>query len=182
MIINMSRRHVYILAAGLVVIIVIAAVAFLSFGNPQSNTAPEQTQNGTGTNVVTREAPPSNVVVPDTGTTNVPTGVAVPESVSPSQTGSSQDLRTFAIQANAGAFIPDTVIMKKGDTVHINITAVDRDYDFTQPDYGANGIKIPKGTTKAIDFDGTAPGKFMFYCSSCGGPTKGPVGYIIITN
>ena len=179
----MSRKNVGILVAVLVVILIFIIV-FSSHKTPGGNSIFYQGQNqgASAPGPVTREAAPTNVTVPNANATSTPADVAVPQSVTPAHAGGSADLRVFSLRADGGAFTPNTVIIKKGDTVHINITAVDRAYDFTQPDYGFNAIKIAKGSTVDIPFDGTAAGKFTFYCSSCGGPTQGPVGYIIISN
>ena len=67
----------------------------------------------------------------------------------------------------------------RGETVNLSVTAVDANYSFTQPDYGFNDM-IAKGKTQTIQFQAMASGNFSFYCSSCGGPLKGPVGHIII--
>ena len=39
---------------------------------------------------------------------------------------------------------------------------------------------IAQGATQRIQFGATAEGKFIFYCKSCGGPSQGPVGYLVI--
>ena len=129
---------------------------------------------------VTREAPPRNVVVPDVGAENVPENVAVPESVSPAAPHRGDaSFRSFNVSINGGKFEPDTVIVKMGDTARINVTAVDGDYDYFQPDYGFK-VRLAQGETKFTQFDATAAGKFTIFCESCGGPDRGPVGYLIV--
>ena len=88
--------------------------------------------------------------------------------------------RSFNINVENNAFVPGTVIVKQGDTVNLEITAVDATYAFTQIDYGLNA-SIAKGTTRTIQFQALQTGNFTFFCGSCGGPSKGPVGHIIIT-
>ena len=83
------------------------------------------------------------------------------------------------MKAENNSFIPDTVVVNKGDVVHIDLTAVDKDYAFTQPDYGFDS-PIAKGKTRAIEFQAVAGGKITFFCKICGGPEKGPVGYLIV--
>ena len=141
-------------------------------GIPAAGTAPAQ--NGP----VTRGAAPSNVMVPDSASSSVPSNVAKPQLVAPTRPNSDARFRSFSIGVSSSGFVPDTVIVKVGDTVHLVITAVDKDYDFAQPDYGFN-VALLKGQAKVVEFQATAEGKFTFYCKSCGGPAKGPVGYII---
>lgn len=127
----------------------------------------------------TRETVPSNVVVPGATSTNVPANVAKPQVIGPANPNNTASFRSFSITISGSAFTPNTVIVKVGDTAHINFTAVDKNYDFTQPDYGFN-VSIPKGQTKLVEFSATAEGKFTFYCKTCGGPSSGPVGYIVV--
>lgn len=105
----------------------------------------------------TRQPAPQNATVPD----------------------DSLKVRNFSVSVSGNQFSPNTVVAKVGDTVHFTVTAIDKDYDFTQPDYGFR-VLLPKGKPKAIEFQATADGKFAFYCTSCGGPSKGPVGYLVI--
>lgn len=128
---------------------------------------------------VTRETAPEDIIVPGKGEEGVSENVAVPEIVSSANPTSDASYRSFSISAEDGKFQPNTVIVEQGDVVNLNITAVDRDYDFTQPDYGFKE-SIPKGTSKRIQFGATASGKFTFFCSVCGGPEEGPIGFIII--
>lgn len=128
---------------------------------------------------VTREAAPQNVVVPSKDSKGVPQNVALPTNVSPASQTSDASFRGFSIKADNNEFIPNTVIVRQGDVADITVTAVDKDYDWSQPDYGFK-TPIPKGTSKRIQFGATASGKFTFFCSVCGGPQKGPVGYLIV--
>ena len=145
-------------------------------GNPSvSNSKQSVSQSETVTSV------PANVTVPNIGDKNIPQDVAVPQIQSAAAPQSSASYRSFAISVNNNQFTPSTVIAKVGDTVDLEITAVDKNYDFTQPDLGLTQT-IAQGATKKVQFAPMASGKFTFYCASCGGPDKGPIGYIIVTN
>lgn len=126
---------------------------------------------------------PSNAVAPDEGaaTTSVTGGAAVPVAQAPAAPDSTASYRGFSISIAKNAYSPSTVIVNQGDTVNLSITARDGNYGFAQPDYGLNAA-INKGQTKTIQFQALQSGKFTFYCGSCGGPSKGPVGYIIVTS
>lgn len=126
----------------------------------------------------TRAPVSSNVAVP--GTTSTVSGdVAKPSVVAEAAPGSTAKIRIFAISVSGGRFTPDTVIVNVNDRVHLNITAVDKDYDFYQPDYGLFTV-LPKGVSKAVEFQASAADKYTFYCKSCGGPKSGPVGYVVV--
>lgn len=166
-----------------IAVIVVAAVGILLFtkGVPQAGltTAPAgNAPKAAPSGPVTREAAPANVVVPSQTSKDVPQNVALPEVVAgnPNQDSS---FRSFDIKADGDKFTPDTAIVRQGDTLNMNVTAVDKDYDVFQPDYGIK-VKIPKGATEKVQFQATDSGKFLFYCVLCGGPSKGPTGYIII--
>lgn len=106
--------------------------------------------------------------------------IAKPENVSPASQVSNSSIRTFElIVAENNKFNPEFITAYKGDVVDFYIKAVDKDYDFYQPDYGYKQI-IKKGEQKRIQFQVATEGKFIFYCESCGGPDKGPIGYIIV--
>jgi Cupredoxin-like domain len=121
----------------------------------------------------------STVAVPDASSKNGPSNVAVPGVVVPAGRNTVSNERVFSVKVQNGAFVPDTVIVNQYDTVRISFQALDRDYDFVQPDMGLSS-KLPMGVERIIEFSGVTAGKFTFYCSSCGGPGKGPLGYIIV--
>lgn len=89
------------------------------------------------------------------------------------------NFRSFSLSVSSNEFSPSNVIAYIGDTVRLNITAKDKDYDFYQPDYGLSK-QLPKGVAALVEFQVTAAGKYTFYCKSCGGPAKGPVGYVVV--
>lgn len=184
----MTKKSIAVIVAAVVIFIGILVWASLK-GTPGTGSLGGDGGTPQDTGPVTRENLPRNVVivVPDTQSTNVPEGVAVPDTVAPAggaQRGDSK-FRSFDIKISGTKFDPDTVIVTIGDTVRISATAVGGDYDLSQPDYG---FRIPQksaeilksGETQSVQFDATAEGKFMFYCQSCGGPDKGPVGYLVV--
>jgi len=126
----------------------------------------------------TRSEASGNIQVPEKDSV-VPEGVAKPTFTAPASAKTDADIRKFLIEAKGGEFIPSTVIVRQGDSVRIEVTAVDREYDFIQPDYGLRAV-MRRGETKTIAFGATAPGKFIFYCERCGGPAKGPIGEIVV--
>lgn len=122
---------------------------------------------------------PSDTKIPELGATDVAAGVAVPTNVTAAAPGVDAKFRGFTVNIEGDKFSPETIIVKQGDTTSIKFTSVDKAYDFTQPDYGLF-TSIPKGVTKLVEFGGVNPGKYTYYCKSCGGPEKGPVGYIVV--
>jgi heme/copper-type cytochrome/quinol oxidase subunit 2 len=181
-------KNVWIAVGAVIVLVVVILIftkaapqgfLFPSPGNAPS--VPGATQaSSTKPSVVTRSAVPTNVTVPNKGDANVPSNVAVPQVEGPASPLGNAHYRSFNITVANGQFSPDTVAVNLGDTVNLEVAASGQSYDFTQPDYGMK-VQIPAGVTKQVQFSATATGKFLFYCSSCGGPASGPTGYLIVT-
>lgn len=175
---------------GIVAVVVVVGVIAYYFATgtpiPQSGMAGGQAngtssaQGGGMASSTTAQPLPSggaNLVVPSENATSVPQGVAAPTVVASGSISGTTSFRSFNVTETATAFTPATIIVNQGDTVHINLTAEGGAYDFTQPDLGLK-LALKSGQTKLVQFDAVSSGKFTFYCSSCGGPAKGPVGYI----
>jgi heme/copper-type cytochrome/quinol oxidase subunit 2 len=181
-----QKKIIIGVAVAVVVIVIVAAVSVFLMNGSQKNAPSAAGNNPQTTNTpapaapVTRLPVPTNVVVPEAGAQNLPADVAVPKVESVSAPGADTKYRSFNIIVQNGQFLPSTIAVNLGDTVNLQIGAVGGDYDFTQPDYGLK-VSLPDGESKQTGFEATAAGKFVFYCSSCGGPAKGPVGYLIVT-
>ncbi len=132
-----------------------------------------------GVSVPTRADVLPGVVVPEPGG-NVPDGVAKPEGVKPTMPGGLVDRRNIQeIKVLGDKFEPSTIIVYRNEVVDINFLAVDKNYDFTQPEYSMS-VPLQKGRGRLVEFQALAVGDFVFYCASCGGPKNGPVGHFIV--
>ena len=183
---NENNKKIVIGVGIAVVVVILAFVVFsgkggnVNTGNKSGGTAAVGGKAGEPVKSATREAVSSNVTVPDaSASSTVPANVAKPAIVTQAAPGSTSKFRSFSLSVTGGKFVPETVIVNAGDTVHINITATDKDYDFYQPDYGLS-TSLPKGIQKVVEFQATAQDKYTFYCQACGGPSKGPVGYVTV--
>ncbi len=173
----------------ILVVVVVLIIGFIIFSsqkdNPQNPNSLTPAGDNTQTNSETPinpNPPPTvtqapNVAVPNTDSTKLPPNVARPESVIPSGTAA---FRTFVVRAEAGKFTPDTLIVNNRDVVRVKLSSIDKDYDFTLPDYGLVNYFVKKGQSLTIEFGASGSGKYTFYCITCGGPEKGPVGYLIV--
>lgn len=140
---------------------------------------------GTSTSTATSTSPrpktvlpvPSGTVVPGVNSTTSP-DVAKPTSVKPLG-GGGLSSRTFSVSVNKDVVTPQEVDMYVLDDVKITFSAVDKDYTFTQPDLGLTWT-VPRGGSKMVPMQFANVGKFIYYCASCGGPSKGPVGYFVV--
>ncbi len=162
----------------LITIIVVVVLVILIFSSSNISNKVRRPEKKDGEFVTMQNSPP-NVVVPEKDSQNLPENIAKPEVFYELTRRPGTGLRVFNITIEGDTFKPDTVIVNEFDRVKINLTAVDKDYDFTQPDIG-RPMKIRKGTTEFAEFQALGGKKFTFYCTLCGGPEKGPVGNIII--
>ncbi|TSC82059.1 MAG: Uncharacterized protein G01um101420_589 [Parcubacteria group bacterium Gr01-1014_20] len=168
----MNKRSIIIAA---VVVIVLVILVFFSSNISNKVRRPEKKDG----EFITMQNSPPNVVVPEKDSQNLPENIAKPEVFYEQERRPGTGLRVFSITIEEDTFKPDTVIVNEFDRVKINLTSVDKDYDFTQPDSG-RPMKILKGTTEFVEFQAQGGKKLTFYCTLCGGPEKGPIGNIII--
>lgn len=178
-----KKRLALEIGLGVLVIALGAALVFV-----MNKKAPAVSQNNgsvpTGeespTESKTRLPVPAGATVPEVGGGNAG-GAATPTVVRPSGPGADSSIREFRINIDKNAFSPDAIALYVGDVAHINFTAVDKPYEIVQPDNGYR-LSIPKGGSKLLEGQFNQAGKFILYCSSCGGPEKGPVGYITVVS
>ena len=179
---HMTKRNLYLVFGILALLVIVLGAGWFMLREKDSNLADPATQDSPAAEEEdsrTKAAVPQGTSVPEVGS-SVPDNVAAPQIVKPSAPGAESQLREYeTIEVRGDVFTPDTVIVSQGDFAHFNIVAVDKNYDFYQPDYGLR-TALSRGETKLIEFKARSSGKFMFYCSSCGGPDRGPVGYIVV--
>lgn len=192
----MNNNKKIILALGLIIILALSALILwqLKFGNQplapvvevgnqfvpdasQSSSTPRDWEE-----TDTRKAVLEGVVVPEMNTIvpeNLKNQIAVPTASVPVAEGLSAQIRIFSIKAEADKFIPEKIIVNQGDTVHIEFTAVDKNYDLTLSGYSMKQT-LKQGETKPLEFQALKDGDFIYYCSVCGGLQSGPQGHIIV--
>jgi len=186
------NRQSGVIFLGLIIIIVLVLLVVINPGqnfrggagtviNPANNPASSQVSVPTSTESTGFRTPvPANTVVPEvnaTLTVEQAKVVAVPKVVVPAAAQSSAHYRSFDIQGTGGIFVPSQITAYLGDRVHINLTAVDKDYDLFFPSYGMM-LSAKKGETKFLEFAAMFEGSFDYYCNACGGlsgPAKGKI-------
>lgn len=167
-----------VVVVSVLAILVIAGISIAIFSGKNPATPDVSGVNG-GSKVPepskTASSVPGNAVVLDPNSKDAAAPVAV-KSLS-GKTG--VDDRTFNISLSGNALTPSNISIYLYDLVNINFTS-DRDLDFIQPDLGLSWNVRAGQTTTIKNFQGVMSGKFLYYCKSCGGPDKGPVGYFTI--
>ena len=87
-------------------------------------------------------------------------------------------LKEFKITAKQFAFEPETIELKKGDSVRLIITSTDVPHGFSVPEYGINE-RLNPGQPVSIEFIADKEGTFTSFCSVfCGsghGKMKGKI-------
>ena len=94
--------------------------------------------------------------------------LTTPKAEAPANPNPSSDskMRFFDLKATVSGFSPSTITVNKGDTIHINFTAVDSDYDFNIPYLPYNYPVVNKSQSKELIFDTITPGTFVFQCQN----------------
>mgnify|MGYP001567345798 CR=1 FL=1 len=169
----------YLIIAAAIAILIFLAVSIYRARKPTPSVSQQPSPPTTEATSQTRLEVPKNITVPDSNQTTTAPDIAKPVSVSPATPQGDRSLRKFEIRAEENKFKPKEIIAYEKDIVQIKVTAVDKDYDWVQPDYGFN-VKIAKGTTKTIEFQVTTVGKYVFYCEACGGLNSTAVGYVTV--
>ena len=183
----MSQNKKIILAAGIIIVVGLAVFYGIKAGwwvklnVPFLNNiaSPTDTSDSENSAFPTRQDAPKNVEVPEPGSSGQSADIAVPEISVEAAPGVAAKLRIFNIAASGGKYSPSTIIVRTGDTVHINFTAEDDTYDIVFPDYGLRQ-QAKKGETKVIEFGATIDGQFAFHCeNAC--PNGKAQGTLIVT-
>jgi heme/copper-type cytochrome/quinol oxidase subunit 2 len=177
----MSKKN--ILTIIIVLVIIILAIVLI---NSKSESPVKQEEKNFEEEIIseeqgslTKQEVPENITVPELNETPVDENVAVPLTVSQAAPGVTAMLRRFEIKAENDEFSPSEIIVNQNDTIHIDFTAVDKEYDMTLPDYGMKAVAA-KGETKVFEFQAVGSGKFLYYCDSCGGIESKTQGHITI--
>lgn len=193
---NKSRKNLLIVGLIIIVALLVAIVLLKPAQKPANISNGTETNNQVQTNEpatpqnVTasqqdqfRNEVPADVKVPSVNeklTDAQKKEIAVPTVVTPAAPGVTTQFRSFNISGDQGKFFPSKIIGRMGDTMHINFTASDKDYDIVFPSYNMKAT-ARKGETKVLEFQAVQEGDFTFYCQLCGGLTSGTTGHVIIT-
>lgn len=137
-------------------------------------------QDGSQTTSTTRGEVTNDLMVPDVGA-QVSGEIAVPTSVVDAAPGVEAKRRTFDIAFDGSVFTPSQVIVHVGDTTSIHFKTSSGTCSFVQPDLGLSA-KFTSEREQLIEVTPPtgATGKYQFFCTNLGGPTQGPIGYLVV--
>jgi len=89
-------------------------------------------------------------------------------------------VKEFTMTAKQWVFIPDTIKVKEGDNVVLNIKSIDVAHGIGILEFGVNEYLSPGNTVK-IEFTADKKGEFGFFCNvQCGAGHAGMRGKIIV--
>ena len=171
----MSKKQIVILVSlGLFVVAAVVA-GLISKGRYFVSTGPSDGASGLE-DVFAKKVPGSNGFY----TPAVPENAELskPKLEAPASANSSLDtkMRFFDLRATKGGFEPSSFTVNKGDTLQVDFTAIDADYDLDIPHLGAYFKVVKRGESRRLPFSASAPGTFIFQCRDycpAGGPIKG---------
>ena len=90
------------------------------------------------------------------------------------------NVREITMTARQWSFDPDTIRVKQGDKVRLEITSTDVKHGFAIEDYNINEQLLP-GQITVVEFVADKPGTFRFYCSVvCGAGHSNMEGSLVV--
>ena len=196
-----KKQRLATMVLGIAVIIVLLLIVFLEMQDRQAGqiVGEDAPTPGTGGNVYVpdndatvrphdweetefRQPVPVDIKVPELGE-NLPAElvdvVALPEQSIEIPMSEDSNFRVFRIRAENNQFTPSQVIANFGDSINIQLMAIDKDYDLVLSGYNML-LKAKQGETRPLQFQANKDGRFIYYCDSCGGPESTARGEIIV--
>ena len=158
---EMNRKQIIILVA-LGAFVLFEIVVFMLGGNSSSSVKLPGTGNGVDpSGVISEEGFP--VFSPEVPKSAV---LSEPKLEAPASSNPALDtkIKFFDLRATKDGFIPSSITVNSGDSVRIDFTAVDGDYDLDFPYLGAYFRVVQKGVTDRLPFDTSLSGTFSFRC------------------
>lgn len=171
----MHEKHTIISAVAALVLVAGLAYVLVSSNQKLGSGGPGTVASSTASegSKTVQQVPPGTVV-PDVNSTDTLPDVAKPTSVG--DIGGIK-IQNFRVAIANEKVSPANVIVYVGTAMNITFSS-DKEYGFVQPENGLSW-SVPAGGSVTIQFQGNQPGKFIYYCKSCGGPAKGPIGYFV---
>lgn len=93
---------------------------------------------------------------------------------------STGEVKTFTLEAGSFYFKPNTISVKKGDSVKVTINSVDLMHDFVIDEFDARTEIAKSGTSATVEFVADQTGSFKFYCSVGSHRAQGMEGTLIV--
>lgn len=148
----------------LAVVGIVAVVAILGFVIMQGNS--KKTAPAEQTKVEINQTETTQPALSDDGETMTTT--------------SEESMVALTMEAGSFYFNPETITVKKGQTVRIELTAVDMMHNFTLDEFGIESEVVPAGESVTVEFVADTVGEFEYYCNVSNHRARGQVGRLIV--
>lgn len=155
----MTQKQKIIL--GILVVFLVIGLTAGFFVGKQKKKGAENSGENTSSGVYSSEVPVGAVLT-------------VPRHSAPNNPNPEAKTRSlfFDLRITKNGFSPNTFTVQKGDTLQIDVIAVDGTYDIEFPYLGTYFNPIPQGEVKRLPVNAPEVGKFLFrcrdYCPSSG--------------
>ena len=158
----MSKRQIFIIA-GLILLVTLVVIIGVLLKTKAPTTSTKTETPKTGLEVLKNTNPSSTE--PVVFSPEVPKDVVItaPSASATNPTSQGNIFGIYPISASVNGFTPNSIAVKKGDVVKIELTGTDGKYDFSLQGYG-NYIAVEKGETKKVSFIPDTAGTFLFEC------------------
>lgn len=91
------------------------------------------------------------------------------------------ELVEIDLTAKRWEFEPNTITVKEGDRVKLNIRSLDVDHGISIPQFNVNNKNLKPGATTVVEFTADKKGTFSFSCNVfCGSGHEGMKGTLIV--
>lgn len=154
------------LIIGVVLLILLAGGYFLLRGNTTQNSTVDQLNRNN------EQTAPENSAVQETPVENLMEDQGIV---------AESDVVTVTMEAGAFYFTPDTITVKQGQTVRIELSAMDMMHDYNIDELNVDGPVVKSGESTTIEFVADRVGNFEYYCSVGQHRANGQVGTLTVT-
>ncbi|MCX6788855.1 MAG: cupredoxin domain-containing protein [Candidatus Jorgensenbacteria bacterium] len=166
----MEKKQVLIIGASVIIFAGLVFAAIFYKGDTTQNAGVKSPQeiNQTGQNAPGMDllkTNPTSTSTPATYTAEVPKNATatVPVASAPAAPGSDASLGFYNLKIDSSGFHPNSITVKKGNIIRIEVTSVDGDYDMEIPQSGMYWA-IKKGEMKPFMYTAEQAGTFLFKC------------------
>lgn len=130
-----------------------------------------------------KEVPISNTQINENPSpTNIEPSIKDELSITPSVSSEAmmENIKEFKIEAGSFYYKPNTITVKKGDKVKIEMNAVSLMHDFNIDELNVKIPIVQNGNTGTVEFTADKVGTFEYYCSVGEHRANGQIGTITV--
>lgn len=145
----------------IIVIVLLAGGLFFVLNNKKTEAPVTTGENQPSVNVDTTSNAPAPAPTPATTTIIKTTTTTTDTKTAPA----APTVKSFTVSGQNFSFTPNTLAVKKGDTVKITFKNLNGNHDLVIDEFNVNTGIIAAGTEKTVEFVAGKAGSFQYYCS-----------------